>query len=332
MSKLVKILFFLFLICNNSYSEDIKSLMMSVNNLENIPPHCGIRISIFYKEDGIYTSKTEMKFKKFSKFKMTTIEPETQRGNIVGSDGENLIMYMPKYRLKSLTPLSSFGKEDEGKPRGRGTGIILDFDIDKLFKNYDVKLNKDSENYIISLTSKRKPPHQRKIWINKNKKLIVREERYFAGKLYYKFYYENLEFRTPLDSELEIKIPPLTFSFPSFKKEDTVFNSLAEAKNNLKNFSFPKNLPEGFEFVYCKVSKEGGETVSLKYSDGLLNIFIQKRETKGLEKIIKLFGGEEVLKEIRNFNIVNSYDEKTEKETITISGEFPVSLLKNFLK
>lgn len=333
-----KILFFLFLtlilILRSSYGESISSVIKKINNLESIPPHCGIRVSIFYKNNNKYISKAEIKFKNFSRFKMTTIQPETQKGNIVGADGENLIMYMPKYRMKSETPLSLFTKIDKERPRGGGAGFILDFDLDKLFKNYQVKLQEDKENYILSIISLRKPAHQRNIWINKRKNLIVKDERYFDNKLYFKFYYEKLEFKQPEESELEIKIPAFVFTLPSSKEEQTVsYFSMEEARKNLKGIPFLKKIPERFEFILCRIKKEmGKETISVRYSDGVINILLQKREKRILrDGILKLLRSDEILKEFRNYTIPNFYEYETEEEVITISGEFPENLLKDFL-
>lgn len=333
MNKLIKILFFIFAVCSNSFGEDISSILKSINNFEDIPPHCGTRVSTFYKEGKEYTSKTEIKFKSIHKFKMTTIAPESQEGNIFGSDGERFMMYIPKYRIKSISDLPDFTKIQEQRPRGGGgAGFVLNCNLDKLFKRYEVKLSKDSENYIISIKSKRKPSHRWEIWVNREKKLITKQERFFEGKLYYKFYYEKLEFRMPTDEEMKIKIPVLAISLPTPKDEGVVYYSPTEARKNLKNIPHLKNVPPGFEFIFCRKRKEmGGDTIFVRYSDGLLNILLQKREKKHLDGILKLLGGD-MLEDFQNYAIPNSYDKESDKETITIQGEFPENLLKSFLE
>lgn len=311
------------------------TLIKKVSDFNHIPAHQGVKTAHFYKNGKHFSARTEIKYLDTKHFLFKTHEPEKYKGNLIAADGENFLMYMPKFRARLKMQL----RLDIRLEKGIET-IHLNIDMAPLNKNYHVSyLGKQKvagqETAVFQLKGK-KIPFLQKIWVATEKPLILQAEKQYQGKKYYSFTYTDFSFAPPSPEEIAPKIPIAAFPLPS-QSDLEFFDSLSDARQRLKNASIPilEKLPSGYAFSHVEVMKSPlGEVVSSLYSDGVSGIRVGKRKEGGVfDGMLKMFGlnMDEIQNDIKNYSPMNFYEIKKGNEFFALSGELPDTVLKKYM-
>lgn len=326
------------LIINSSIAKDIYSIIKIISNIDNIPPHIGEKVKIYYKDNKKYVKKEKISFLSLKEFKILATSPANQKGSVFACDGEKIIGYFPPLRMKMEVKFDD-KKEIRMPDKGNET-FSLDIDYNKLIKNYEVKIiggdkiNNRDTNIILIKSKRNKYCHSRKIFVDKEKYFILREERYYNNNLYYSFYFENIEYRSPTDEELKIEVPTLAIPMPIPKnpKKPIIYNSINEAKKKIKNIPLLIEVPKEFTIDEINETQSFGQAkdLNIHYSDGLVGISINKSDKGVFLKFLKLLGSkmDNMIQDAENYSPFYYYKIEKDNERIIIKGEMPEEILK----
>lgn len=168
-------------------------------------------------------------------------------------------------------------------------GMMEDFpykNIQFLLKNYNIRILNggnvaDRNTYLLELESKISPRPSRKLWIDKEKGVILKMEKYDSQKRLRGFFvYSEINYDPKIDDSVFRGGPPKIMGV--FKQRDgrgreEIWNNEQGAldterviKKSEMNLSLPERLPAGFVIESVTVLKFGErKTVHLKYTDGL---------------------------------------------------------------
>lgn len=311
------------------------SILKQISNISEIPAHRGLKIAHFYKNGKSFSTKNEIRFVDMTHFLFKTLEPDKYAGNLIAADGENFLMYMPRFRTRLKTKL----RTDIRLEKGLET-LHLNIDRALLDKNYEVSYigagKALGQDVLIFQLKGKLLPFTQKIWVTKQKPLILKEERYYNGKKYYNFHYTEISFGTPSPEELKPEIPITAFPLPS-KNDLAFYDSVDKARKHVKNVSIPvlKKLPQGYVFSHVELMKTPlGDFVSSLYTDGLSGIRVGKRKEGGFfEGMLKFMGLDmkEIQNDIQNYSPMNFYEVKKGDEFIGLSSELPPDVLKKYM-
>lgn len=319
----------------HSKTNDHLKIIHKISDITEIPAHKGMKIATFYKNGKHYTTRNEIRYLDMTHFLFKTLEPDKYAGNILAADGENFFMYTPRFRTRLKTKL----RTDIRLEKGMET-IHLNIDLSSLHKNYSVSFLgyekvSGQDAFVFQLKGKMIPFLQ-KIWVAKQKPLIIQEEKYYNGKKYYSFKYLEITFALPSQEELKPEIPLAAFPLPS-KSDIAFYDSIGEAQKYVKNSPIPflKKAPRGYLFSHVEVMKSPlGEVVSSLYTDGVSGIRVGKRKEGGFfDGMLKIMGLDmkEIQNDIQNYSPMNFYEIKKGNEFFGLSGELPPDVLKKYM-
>lgn len=310
-------------------------LILKISDIKSIPAHQGLKVAHFYKNGKNYFSKNEIKYLNMTHFEFKTLEPDKYAGNVIAADGENFLMYMPHFRTRLKTKLRTDIRIEKGMET-----LHLNIDASSLAKNYAVTYlgaaKISGQDTLVFQIKGKIQPFAQKLWVAKQKPLILQEERSYNGKKYYDFTYVKISFSAPKEKELVPDIPLTAFPLPA-NSDIAFYDSMEQARQNVKNMPIPvlKKLPKGYLFSHVEVMKSPlGEVVSSLYTDGVSGIRVGERKEGGfVEGMMKFFGlnMKEIQDDIQNYSPMNFYEVKKGNEFLALSGELPREILKKFM-
>jgi hypothetical protein len=293
-------------------------------DIKEIPPHTVVRFNQYHLKN--LSSQQELVFLNLKKLKLTMLAPESLKGIVSYANGKELIYYVPKMKSKMVFPLNrtEFGPEEI-----MGVNVSLP----NIIRNYNISFLKVEDVIgrtcnVIKIESKNPPKRSKILWIDKEKNVVLKEEKYYGNKLYSSSICKKISYAVPSEEEIEPEIG-IAITVPSPQREE--YYSLAKAIENCSwKFGYPSYLPQGFYLEKVRIRKSViGDEVILYFTDGLTRVDITEKKKTKLDII-----ADKIISLTEDF-YVYSGGWKIEKETedikMHIYGELPLDELKKII-
>lgn len=320
--------FFLHALAPASHALDAYVLLKDAGNVKNKPAFEGVQFLEFTKPDKTLSERIQFYFVSEKNYKAEILDPPDLKGTMFGRAGDTMKIYVPKFHFKINQPVSE--KDKGATSQGDNLFIVGNWDVFK--KNYTVTYVKD-ETFLqlpvhkITIANKHSAWMKRNMWLDKKTHVLVKEERFFRGKPYYRFAYEKITFKKPDAKALEVASGGKGFSAPEVKRN--IYATLSEAKPHFP-FSplYPSKLPPGFTLKDARLRESMfGKDVIFLFTDGLQIVRIEERKTGIIGGLANLLRG--LMDKFMDYSPTNTVKDKKEGIETTIVGELPVDALND---
>lgn len=322
--------FFFLALAPSSYALDAYALLKDAGNAKNKPAFTGTQKLQFFKEGKNISERIQFFFVSEKSFKAEILEPPDLKGTMFGRTGDQFAVYVPKFRFKMNQPTSD---KDKGvAAQGDNLYIVGNWNVFK--KNYTVSFVKN-ETFLnlpvhkITITNKHSSFVKRHLWIDVKSHVLLKEERYFTGKLYYDFAYEKIQFKKPSAKALEVNADGKGINAPNIKR--SIYTNIKEAKPHFPFPPFyPSKLPPGFVFKDARVRESMfGKDVIFIFTDGLHVVRLEERKGGILSGLGGLLRG--LMEKFQDYSPTTTVKKDHEGYEISATGELPPSMLDDLL-
>ncbi len=326
----VMVVYTLHAFATSSYALNAYALLKDAGNAKNKPAFTGTQKLQFFKEGKNLSERIEFHFAGEKSFKAEILDPPDLKGTMFGRTGDQFAVYVPKFHFKMNQPTSD---KDKGvAAQGDNLYIVGNWEVFK--KNYTVSFVKN-EMFLklpvhkITITNKHSTFVKRHLWIDVKSHVLLKEERYFNGKLYYDFAYEKIQFKKPSAKTLEVNVGGKGINAPNIKR--SIYTNIKEAKPHFPFTPFyPSKLPPGFVFKDTRVRESMfGKDVIFIFTDGLHVVRLEERKGGLLSGLGGLLRG--LMEKFQDYSPTNTAKKDHEGYEISATGELPPSMLEDLL-